>query len=111
MKVFKGWFHDRPDNFTGIVESENGDKAWYLNGKRHRVDGPAEEWSDGTKFWFLDGESHRVDGPAVEFASGNKHWCLNGVRMLEEEHTKKTAYLRTTLGKLIFSEHFKLDES
>ena len=27
---------------------ENGSKSWYLNGKRHREDGPIEHF-DGTK--------------------------------------------------------------
>jgi hypothetical protein len=31
--------------------------------------------------------------------------------LTEEEHDKRTAYLRTTLGKLIFNEHFKLEDS
>lgn len=34
-----------------------GNKEWYLNGKRHREDGPAIEWADGTKSWYLNGES------------------------------------------------------
>jgi hypothetical protein len=34
----------------------NGTKYWYLNGKRHREDGPAVEWADGTKCWYLNGE-------------------------------------------------------
>jgi hypothetical protein len=87
MKVFKGWSYGRPSNFTGIVENNNGDKYWYLKGMLHRVDGPAEEW-----------------------AGGSKQWWLNGEYMTEEKHTKRTAYLRTTLGKLIFNEHFKLEE-
>ena len=58
----------------------NGDKYWYLNGKRHRTDGPAVEWVDGTKYWFLNGKSHRQDGPAVEYANGTKYWYLNGKR-------------------------------
>jgi hypothetical protein len=86
MKVFKGWFGDRPDNFTGIVENPDGAKRWCLNG----------EW-------------HRVDGPAVEHADGDKYWYLNGEFLTEIEHTKRTAYLRTTLGKIIFNEHFKLE--
>ena len=35
---------------------DNGDKWWYLNGKRHREDGPAIEWADGSKFWYLNDE-------------------------------------------------------
>ena len=34
---------------------DNGDKHWYLNGKRHREDGPACEYAGGSKFWYLDG--------------------------------------------------------
>ena len=29
---------------------------WYLNGQRHRTDGPAIEWPDGHKYWYLNGE-------------------------------------------------------
>ncbi len=36
--------------------NSNGTKRWYLNGKLHREDGPAIEWSDGTKEWWLNGE-------------------------------------------------------
>jgi hypothetical protein len=32
----------------------NGTKYWYLNGERHREDGPAIEWSDGEKWWYLN---------------------------------------------------------
>ena len=52
-------------------------KAWYLNGKLHREDGPAVEFADGDKFWYLNGKLHREDGPAVEYADGDK-FGLNG---------------------------------
>jgi hypothetical protein len=26
-----------------------------MNGKRHRIDGPASEYSDGTKEWWING--------------------------------------------------------
>jgi hypothetical protein len=55
-----------------------GTKFWYLNGERHRTDGPAVEYSDGTKQWWLNGELHRTDGPAVERPDGSKYWRLNG---------------------------------
>ena len=34
----------------------NRTKAWYLNDKLHREDGPAYENPDGTKRWFLNDE-------------------------------------------------------
>ena len=62
----------------GLIIDENGDKAWYLNDQRHRIDCPACEWSDGTKAWFLNGKFHREDGPAMEDNDGYKAWYLNG---------------------------------
>jgi len=60
------------------VIDEDGDKFWYQNGIRHRVDGPAVEYADGTKHWYQNGQLHRVDGPAIERANGDKFWCQNG---------------------------------
>ena len=71
-------FTEMPKNYSGIIELEDGSKYWYLNGKRHRTDGPATERTNGDKFWCLNGKLHRTDGPAVEFADGDKFWCLNG---------------------------------
>jgi hypothetical protein len=56
---------------------EGGTKRWMLNGKLHRVDGPAIEWAKGSKSWYLHGKRHRVDGPAIEYADGDKGWRLN----------------------------------
>jgi hypothetical protein len=63
-----------------------GDKYWYLNGKRHREDGPAIEANNGYKSWWLNGELHREDGPAVVDSYGDKYWFLNGEYLTEEEH-------------------------
>ena len=40
-----------------IITSRYGFKSWYFNGKRHRTDGPALEYSDGSKEWYINGES------------------------------------------------------
>lgn len=32
----------------------------------HRKGGPAIEWESGAQGWYLNGERHREDGPAVE---------------------------------------------
>ena len=76
----KEWYlNGKPHRVDGpAVEWANGAKVWYLNDKYHRVDGPAVEYADGTEEWFLDGKFHRVDGPAVEWANGIKSWFLNG---------------------------------
>ena len=74
-----------------VVVSEMGCSCWYLNGRRHREDGPAVEYLDGGKFWYLNGELHREDGPAVEDSKGYKGWYLNGIQYTEEEFNKKMA--------------------
>jgi len=57
--------------------NENGDKHWYVDGKLHRIDGPAIERINGTKAWFVDGFRHRINGPAIEFLDGTKQWYVN----------------------------------
>jgi len=71
--------------FTGVVEYANGEKQWRLNGKLHRVDGPAWEWFDATKEWWLNGKLHRVNGPAVEWINGTNDWYLNDKRIYRLE--------------------------
>ena len=62
-------------------------RFWYNDeGKLHKDNGPAAEWSDGTKEWFLNGKIHRKDGPAIEYSNGYKAWYLNGERLTEENY-------------------------
>ena len=70
------------------VEWINGSKWWYLNGKPHREDGPAAEFADGSKEWYRNDRRHREDGPAIEWADGRKFWYLNGVWMTKENHAR-----------------------
>ena len=83
-----------------VVVHSNGTKSWYLNGKLHREDGPAIEWSDGAKSWYLNGKLHREDGPAVEDSDGTKYWYLNGEELTESEHKAKTSK-PTCSGKVV----------
>jgi hypothetical protein len=69
----------------------NGDKYWFLNGKRHREGGPAIEYSDGCASWYLNDKLHREDGPAIEYRNGYNVWFLNGIRLTEEEFNKRMA--------------------
>jgi len=62
---------------NGLIIDSNRTKSWYMNGKLHRVDGPAIEYANGAKVWYSDGKCHRVDGPAVELSDGTKAWYYN----------------------------------
>jgi hypothetical protein len=79
----------------------NGNKYWYLNGKRHREDGPAKEHSNGYKSWWLNDELHREDGPAIEWANGEKFWYLNNEGLTEEEFNERmTPTVEMTMAQI-----------
>ncbi len=54
---------------------------WFAYGKRHRVDGPAIYNSNGQREWYINGELSRCDGPAVIHANGDVEWWLGGVNL------------------------------
>lgn len=71
------------------IESFDGSKFWYVNGKLHREGGPAVEQSNGSKMWFVDGKQHRLDGPSGEWINGHKLWYINGKRYTYKAYIKK----------------------
>ena len=73
-----------------VKVDKNGTKEWYLNGKRHREDGPAYISESGNKQWYLNGKLHREDGPAAEWEDGTKQWFLNDKQYSEKEFLKQT---------------------
>ena len=73
---------------------DSGSKAWYLNDKLHREDGPAVEDVNGNKYWYVDGVNHREDGPAIEYNNGTVAWCLDGVEVTEKEHKRRNNPVR-----------------
>ena len=85
--------------YTVKVDND-GTKRWFLNGKQHREDGPAAEWSSGDKFWYLNGELHREDGPAIEGGNGTKRWYLNGQSHSEQEFNNRTQVQELTIREL-----------
>ena len=38
------------------IERTHGDKEWWVNGKRHRLNGPAVEYANGVEEWWVNGE-------------------------------------------------------
>ena len=63
-----------------VIVEKDGTICWYQNGERHRLDGPAVEYSNGYKAWCQNDQYHRIDGPAIEYPNGDKIWFLNGER-------------------------------
>ena len=96
----KFWYNDKGQYHREkgpAIIYQNGDKKWYLNGKRHRKDGPAVELKNGYKSWHINGERHREDGPAIEYSGKLKAWYLNGKKYTKLEFVQKQ--MSETLSK------------
>lgn len=71
-----------------VVQSD-GSEFWFHNGSLHRLDGPAVVQSDGTTAWKRHGKFHRLDGPAIEWANGSMTWIINGKYYSEDAFNKE----------------------
>jgi hypothetical protein len=78
-----------------IEINELGNKFYYKDKEMtiiHREDGPAAEWSYGDKAWYINGHLHRLDGPAIESLGGvHDSWYINGKGLTKKEFLKQTA--------------------
>ena len=70
--------HARTQGVT--VTTAGGEVVHRLDGRLHRVGGPALITVFGDREWRQYGRLHRVDGPAVEAAHGGAEGCMGGVR-------------------------------
>lgn len=61
---------------------------FYLNGEKHREEGPAVEWKDGGKEWWFEGKRHNEDGPAIEMNNGAKYWYIFGKQYTEADFSQ-----------------------
>ncbi len=79
------------------VYHTNGDCEWWYDGEVHRENGPAVEFSDGEKQWYFHDKRHRLDGPAVEYGDGRKEWYYLGdkVECESQEEFERLIKLRS----------------
>ena len=38
--------------FTGVVKDRNDNIVYYVDGKFHKIDGPALEYGNNDKYWY-----------------------------------------------------------
>jgi len=82
-----------------IIKTEYDNRTVYtLNGKAHRENGPAVEWSDGYNVWYINGKVHREDGPAAISPNGSKYWFINDKQLSEKEFNQYV--LQKNLNKI-----------
>ena len=97
--------HEEPNgDMRSYIRYSNGDKYWYLNGKHHRLNGPAKilnntfyKHLEPAKFWYVKDEHHRLDGPAVD-ERHTKLYFLFGKNMFQSRHGKDHIAYKETLS-------------
>ncbi len=57
-------------------------------------------YEDGYKAWYLNGKRHREDGAACEDADGYKRWYLNGEELTEQEFNNRTQVQELTIEQI-----------
>jgi len=84
------WLQNKMPSRRGgpAVECADGRKEYWLNGKRHNLNGPAKSTVERDDY-YVDGQLHREDGPAVEYHSEklahyNEYW-LRGTYLTKEK--------------------------
>lgn len=51
-----------------VIKFPGGDTRWYVNGKYHRIGGPAVDWENGPKQWWINGKSYDERDYWIELA-------------------------------------------
>lgn len=67
----------------------------------HNEHGPAVVCDDGTKAWLINGRRHRIDGPAVEWFDGRKEYCLFHSGYTEHEYWSHPLVLEYKLKHIL----------
>lgn len=82
----------------------SGAEFWYANEADaaaqlyHRIDGPAVVYDNGDKSWWVNGWRHRDDGPAIEWSDRIEYW-INGKHI--PQLNGKKIYGKENLAKLL----------
>ena len=95
MKISqKDYYHIPLEQRNRMYEIEDWGTFYWVNGKRHREDGPAYQSIDGYKSYYINGKLHRLDGPAAEWdGDGDKYYYIENNRYLVKEEFEAAAYL------------------
>jgi len=97
----KRWFNENGElhRLDGPAVIGHGYESWYVNGKRHRDNGPAVSivYEDGVlcQEWYINNLLHRLDGPAIIDEYGPA-WYVNDnkIECSSQEEFKKLLKLK-----------------
>ncbi|RTK95482.1 MAG: hypothetical protein EKK64_06575 [Neisseriaceae bacterium] len=87
--------------FYVLSSSRPKAKCWEKNRKYHRKNKPAIEYTNGDKEWWLDGKRHRspVEGPAVMFKEDYYFYSDSQFKVAKYENGTRELYRYNTHRK------------
>ena len=68
------------------------------------------ELTNGPKNWYLNGQRHRENGPVIECPDDDKEWWFRGVEYTEEEYNEKLRCIRKLYFKYFHLWYDRLDD-
>ena len=86
-----------------IYTDEIGTKRYYLYDgiTLHNEHGPAVDYKNGSKYWYVNGERHREDGPAAivfyEDGSMDEYFYFNGRQLFDLKELERIVNLKAFL--------------
>lgn len=85
------------------VKHINGYESWFFEDEYHRDGGPALYWGD-VKIYANHGYLHNIDGPAVfaKYHGLHRQHFLYGYRVTKEEHEILVEDFRNHLNEVVF---------
>ena len=85
--IFTSW-DCIPNDFKGqcFTQHEIGEAEYWLEPFkiRHCETGPAVIWDSGSRFFFVNNKRHRINGAAIELCDGEKEYYIHGKQYFSE---------------------------
>lgn len=66
-------FRIKNDGYELLISAKNSYRIYFLNGKRHRIGGPAVTHGS-SQYWCVNDMLHRIGGPALNSVRGNAYY-------------------------------------
>ena len=102
-------YKDLPLNFKGYCYVINDHTHyWFGEGlKLHNIKEPAVIRDNGTKKWCVNGKYHRLDGPAVMLFQGETQFWIDGRNFSQENYWKHPMVIKNKLELILQKETFE----